>query len=48
VGAGVNTAFIERLNATFRQRVSPLTRHTRNLAHQAETLIAEMYIGLFL
>jgi hypothetical protein len=44
VGAGVNTAFIERLNATFRQRISPLTRRTRNLAQQAETLVAGMYI----
>jgi hypothetical protein len=44
-GKGViNTAFIERLNATFRQRISPLTRRTRNLAQQAETLVAGMYI----
>jgi len=44
-GPGViNTAFIERLNATFRQRISPLTRRTRNLAQQAETLVAGMYI----
>lgn len=44
-GQGViNTAFIERLNATFRQRISPLTRRTRNLAHQTETLVAGMYI----
>ena len=40
--------FIERLNATFRQRVSALTRRTRNLAQQAETLIAGMYlVGCF-
>jgi transposase-like protein len=44
-GQGViNTAFIERLNATFRQRISPLARRTRNLAQQAETLTASMYI----
>jgi transposase-like protein len=44
-GRGViNTAFIERLNATFRQRISPLTRRTRNLAQQAATLTANMYI----
>jgi hypothetical protein len=44
-GKGViNTAFIERLNATFRQRISPLTRRTRNLAQQADTLVAGMYI----
>jgi transposase-like protein len=48
-GKGViNTAFIERLNATFRQRISALTRRTRNLAQQAETLIAGMYlVGCF-
>ena len=44
-GKGViNTAFIERLNATFRQRMSSLTRRTRMLAQQAETLVAGMYI----
>jgi transposase-like protein len=44
-GQGViNTAFIERLNATFRQRISPLARRTRNLVQQAETLTASMYI----
>ncbi|MBN1453394.1 MAG: hypothetical protein JW963_20430, partial [Anaerolineales bacterium] len=48
-GKGViNTAFIERLNATFRQRISALTRRTRNLAQQAETLLASMYlVGCF-
>jgi hypothetical protein len=48
-GVGViNTAFIERLNATFRQRISALTRRTRNLAQQAETLLAGMYlVGCF-
>ena len=48
-GQGViNTAFIERLNATFRQRISPLTRRTRHLAQQAETLAAGMYlVGCF-
>jgi transposase-like protein len=40
----INTAFIERLNATFRQRISSLTRRTRTLAQQAETLVAGMYI----
>ena len=44
----INTAFIERLNATFRQRISPLTRRTRNLAQQAETLLAGMdLVGCF-
>jgi len=48
-GKGViNTAFIERLNATFRQRISPLARRSRNLAYQAETLVAGMYlVGCF-
>jgi transposase-like protein len=48
-GKGViNTAFIERLNATFRQRISPLARRSRNLAQQAETLLAGMYlVGCF-
>jgi len=44
-GKGViNTAFIERLNATFRQRINSLTRRTRTLAQRAETLVAGMYI----
>ena len=44
-GKGViNTAFIERLNATFRQRIHSLTRRTRTLAQRAETLVAGMYI----
>jgi len=48
-GQGViNTAFIERLNATFRQRIAPLARRSRNLAQQAETLVAGMYlVGCF-
>ncbi len=44
-GKGViNTAFIERLNATFRQRINSLTRRTRTLAQRAGTLVAGMYI----
>lgn len=48
-GQGViNTAFIERLNATFRQRINSLTRRTRTLAQRAETLAAGMYlVGCF-
>jgi len=48
-GKGViNTAFIERLNATFRQRIHSLTRRTRTLAQRAETLLAGMYlVGCF-
>lgn len=44
-GVGViNTAFIERLNATFRQRLASLTRRTRSLARKADTLVAGMYV----
>ena len=44
-GKGViNTAFIERLNATFRQRLNNLVRRTRTLARRSETLVAGMYI----
>lgn len=48
-GQGViNTAFIERLNATFRQRINSLTRRTRALAQRTETLAAGMYlVGCF-
>jgi transposase-like protein len=41
---GINTAFIERLNATFRQRLASLTRRTRMLARKAETLVAGMHV----
>lgn len=41
---GINTAYIERLNATFRQRLSALTRRTRALARRPETLMAGMYV----
>lgn len=40
----LNTAYIERLNSTFRQRLSWLTRRSRVLAHQTATLTAGMYI----
>lgn len=44
-GQGViNTAFIERLNATFRLRLNNLVRRTRTLARRSETLVAGMYI----
>ncbi len=44
-GKGViNTAYIERLNATFRQRMNNLVRRTRTLARRSETLVAGMYI----
>lgn len=38
------TAFIEQLNATFRQRLDSLARRTRTLVCKAETLEADMYI----
>jgi len=40
----INTAFIERLNATFRQRLACLVRRGRALARQVETLEAGMYL----
>lgn len=44
-GTGViNTAFIERFNATFRSRLSWLSRRTRHLAQQTATLTAGMYV----
>lgn len=43
-GGVINTAYIERLNATFRQRLAWLARRTRHLATQAETLSAGMFI----
>ena len=45
-GKGViNTAFIQRLNATFRQRLNHLVRRTRTLARRSETLTAGMYLA---
>jgi transposase-like protein len=43
-GGVINTAYIERLNATFRQRLAWLARRTRHLAQHAETLMAGMFI----
>lgn len=44
-GSGsINTAYIERLNATFRQRLNVLTRRTRNLARRQDTLHAGMFL----
>ena len=44
-GQGVlNTAFIERLNATFRARLAPLVRRTRGLARRQAMLQASMYL----
>jgi transposase-like protein len=45
-GAGViNTAYIERLNATFRERLSALTRRGRALARHLVTLEYGMYLS---
>lgn len=41
---GINTAFIERFNATFRQRLNWLVRRTRTLARKVQTLEAGMYV----
>jgi hypothetical protein len=39
-----NTAFIERLNATFRQRLSPLVRRCRQAAARPDTLHTSLYL----
>ena len=43
-GTGINTAYIERLNATFRGALSPLVRRGRAIARGAGTLTAGMYL----
>lgn len=44
VGAGqINTAYIERLNATFRARMPTLVRRTRSLARTVQRLEAEVF-----
>jgi hypothetical protein len=43
-GGQINTAFIERLNATFRQSLACLARRTRSLARQTQTLEAGMFL----
>jgi len=42
--AVVNTAYIERLNATFRARLAPLTRRTRAGVHRRETMEVGMWL----
>jgi hypothetical protein len=42
-GTQINSAYIERLNATFRQRVG-LVRRNRALARQRETLVNAMFL----
>ena len=43
-GTGINTAYIERLNATFRAALSPLTRRGRAIARSVDALTAGMYL----
>jgi transposase-like protein len=43
-GGSINTAYIERLNATFRSRVTALIRRGRALARQTATLHNAMYL----
>ncbi len=43
-GGVINTAYIERLNGTFRQRMANLARRTRHSARESATLTAGMYI----
>ena len=40
----LNTAYIERLNGTFRARLAPVARRTHHLAHRKEMLHAGMYL----
>lgn len=43
-GGGINTAYIERLNATFRARLHRLVRRGRSLGRQVPTLQHGMYL----
>jgi len=43
-GTVLNTAFIERLNATFRERLASLTRKSRHAAHRLFALEMGMYL----
>jgi len=43
-GTQINTAYIERLNATFRAALAPLTRHGRRLAHGTVLLTSGMWL----
>ncbi len=43
-GKDLNTAFIERLNATFRSRLASLARRSRALLHNPETLTPLVYL----
>lgn len=43
-GGGLNTSYMERLNATFRSRLSALVRQTRSLVRDRLTLARSMYL----
>ncbi len=45
----LNTAYMERVNGTFRSRLAPLARRTHHLVHRKELLHAGMYLvgGLY-
>lgn len=43
-GLWINTAYIERLNATFRERLAILTRRCRHAAKRQETVHAAMFL----
>src|SRR5215207_1786035 len=43
-GHGIHTAYIERLNATFRSALAPLVRRGRAIAHKGTTLTAGMWL----
>jgi transposase-like protein len=43
-GSGINTAYIERLNATFRASLAPLARRGRAIAHTEAMLTAGMWL----
>ena len=43
-GSVLNTAFIERLNGTFRERLATLTRKSRHAAHRLFALETGMYL----
>jgi transposase-like protein len=43
-GTGINTAYIERLNATFRASLAPLVRRSRAIAHTEAVVTAGMWL----
>jgi hypothetical protein len=43
-GTVINTAYIERLNATFRAHLAPLTRRGRAITHTEPALVAGMWL----